>query len=81
MKEDAMNEGGRIFILDAVLEDLNKPDFNKFIDLQMLVLSHGGRERTESEFRNLLSKAGLAITRIIPTLSPLYLIEARKSRN
>lgn len=75
---EAMNEGGRLFILEAVLEGPNKPDFNKFMDLHMLVLNHGGRERTEAEFRDLLSKAGFTITRIIPTPSPFYLIEASK---
>jgi hypothetical protein len=75
---DAMNEGGRVFILDAVLEDLNKPDFNKFMDLHMHVMSHSGRERTEAEFRDLLSKAGFDITRITPTPSLFNLIEASR---
>jgi len=75
---EAMNEGGRIFILEAVLADMNKPDFNKFSDLQMLVLTHGGRERTEAEFHTLLSGAGLTINRVVPTPSPFHLIEASK---
>jgi hypothetical protein len=36
----------------------------------------GGRERTEDEFRNLLLKAGLKLNRIIPTKSPMKIIEA-----
>ena len=75
---DAMNQGGRVFILDAILGKGNEPDFNKFMDLQMLVLTHGGRERTEADFRDLLSRAAFAITRIVPTPSQFSLIEASK---
>jgi hypothetical protein len=75
---DAMKEDGRIFIIDALLKERNKPDFGKYSDLQMLVISHGGRERTESEFKSLLSRAGLKLNRAIPTPSPLHLIIANK---
>jgi hypothetical protein len=47
------------------------------VDLEMLVLAPGGRERTESEFRAILSVAGFAMTRIVPTTTPVSLIEAR----
>jgi hypothetical protein len=47
------------------------------VDLEMLVYTPGGRERTESEFRKLLSAAGFATTRIVPTSAPVSLIEAR----
>ncbi|MGI8550738.1 MAG: methyltransferase [Dehalococcoidia bacterium] len=45
------------------------------LDLQMLVLTPGGRERTESEFRRLLEKAGLELRRVIPTQSPFFILE------
>jgi hypothetical protein len=38
---------------------------------------HGGRERTEVEFRALLRQAGFDIERIVPLPPPLSLIEAR----
>lgn len=75
---EAMKEDGRIFILDAILRERNKPDFGKYSDLQMLVISHGGRERTESEFKALLSEAGLKLHRSIPTPGPFHLIIANK---
>jgi hypothetical protein len=44
----------------------------------MLVLT-GGRCRTEAQFRELFNAAGLAVTRVIATRSPNFLIEgARK---
>jgi hypothetical protein len=37
----------------------------------------GGRERTEREFHELISKAGFAITRIVPARAAESVIEAR----
>ncbi len=39
-------------------------------DVNMLVVS-GGRQRSEEEFRALYDAAGLALTKVIPTLSPV----------
>jgi hypothetical protein len=36
----------------------------------------GGRERTENEYRELLKSAGLSLSKIIPTRSPISVIEA-----
>jgi orsellinic acid C2-O-methyltransferase len=43
-------------------------------DVNMLV-STGGRQRSEEEFRELYRASGLALTRIVPTLSPVSVIE------
>ncbi|MGH8932739.1 MAG: hypothetical protein ACRDZO_19490 [Egibacteraceae bacterium] len=42
----------------------------------MLVVA-GGRERTASEYRELFRAAGFELTRVIPTRSPLTLIEGK----
>jgi hypothetical protein len=39
----------------------------------MLVI--GGKERTESQYRRLLSDAGLKLNRVIPTASEVSLVE------
>lgn len=46
------------------------------LDLQMLVLTPGGRERTEGEFRALLGAAGFALRAVLPTASPFHILEA-----
>ena len=43
-------------------------------DLNMLV-SPGGQERTEAEYRALYAAAGFELTRVIPTRSRISLIE------
>jgi hypothetical protein len=73
----AMNPGGRVILIESVvLPGSNQPDFGKIIDLEMLLMP-GGRERTEQEFRDLFARAGFELTRILPTRSPLSVIEAR----
>lgn len=42
----------------------------------MMLMSPGGRERTEVEHRALLKQAGLRTERVIPTPSPLAIIQA-----
>jgi hypothetical protein len=71
-----MKPGARVILLDAVLLPANTPDLGKLIDLEMVVMT-GGRERTEEEFRALFDRAGFKLTRVIPTKSPLSVIEAR----
>jgi hypothetical protein len=51
----------------------------KWVDLEML-LCLAARERTAAEYRNLLEQAGLRLTRVVQTASPLSLIEAKSSR-
>lgn len=47
-------EDGRLLLLEGVVPDGAEPNFLKLFDLHMLVLL-GGKERTESEWRDLLA--------------------------
>ena len=71
----AIAEGGRLLLVEAVLPTGSEPHFGKFIDLNMLVMT-GGRERTEEEYRTLLEAGGFKLTRVIPTDSPMSIVEA-----
>jgi SAM-dependent methyltransferase len=66
----------RLILVDYVLRPGDERDFGKFVDLEMLVLNAGGRERTEPEFRDLLAKAGFELTQIVPTATPKSVIES-----
>jgi hypothetical protein len=72
----AMAGRGRLLLLEAIILPGNAPALSKLMDLTMLVQTPGGRERTETEYRTLLAAAGFRLTRIIPTESPLSIIEA-----
>jgi len=67
--------GGKVLIVEMVVTPPNVPHPAKMLDLVMLTVP-GGRERTPDEYRELLAKAGLRLTRIIPTASPVSVIEA-----
>jgi hypothetical protein len=43
----------------------------------MLVMTRGGRERTEAEFALLLADCGFKLTRVVPTHAPVCVIEAK----
>ena len=59
------------------LADCNGPAETFMTDLEMLVMSPGGRERTESEFRKLLGDTGFQHLRTLPTTSPSCIFEAQ----
>jgi hypothetical protein len=46
------------------------------VDTQMMAMFGSARERTADEFASLLSASGLGLRRIIPTQSPVWIIEA-----
>jgi hypothetical protein len=67
---------GRVILLESVIPPGNTPDFGKIIDLEMLMMP-GGKERTAEEFGKLFAQAGFELTKIVPTKSPLSVVEAR----
>jgi ubiquinone/menaquinone biosynthesis C-methylase UbiE len=71
----AMNPGGRVLLVESVIADGNNQDFGKLMDIEMLV-SPGGKERTAAEYEDLFKRAGLRLTRIVPTKSAYSVIEA-----
>jgi len=71
----AMGGKGKLLLVEMVIPPGNGPDFGKWLDVGMLVFT-GGCERTESEYRELLAASGFQLTRIVPTQSPVSVIEA-----
>jgi hypothetical protein len=76
----AMNPGGKIILIDAVIPPGNDPHPGKVIDLEMLVMTPGGRERSAGEFAKLFEIAGLKLTKIVPTNSYTCVIEGESAR-
>jgi hypothetical protein len=46
------------------------------LDIEMLVMTVGGKERTKDEFAELFASSGLRLSRIVPTERPICVIEA-----
>lgn len=66
---------GTLLLAEAVLDDSPAPHPGKLIDIEMIAFV-GGKERTASEFRELLTASGFALQRIVPTKSLFSLVEA-----
>jgi len=69
---------GKIILLEMVVGPTNQPGLAKWIDIEMLAIA-GGRERTRTEYANLLARAGLRLDRVVSTAGPLAVIEAVKA--
>jgi hypothetical protein len=72
---EAMAPGGRVLVVENVIEPGNRPSWGKLLDVNMLTLLTG-KERTKAEFRELLARAGLQLRRVVPTASPISIVEA-----
>jgi hypothetical protein len=71
-----MKPTARLILGEFIVSGTADFDFSKWTDLQMLVL-FGGRERTESEHRHLLSGQAFEIESVVVTNSPVSLVIAR----
>ncbi|MFE2111258.1 methyltransferase [Kitasatospora sp. NPDC059463] len=71
----ALRPGGRVLVVDAVVPPGNAPHQSKALDLMMMA-SLTGRERTEADFAELFARAGLRLSRVLPTPTVLSVVEA-----
>jgi hypothetical protein len=72
----AMGPNGTLLLAEFVIPLGDTPSPGKFMDVNMMV-GTGGEERTEAEFHALFEAAGFRLTRIVPTRSPLSVIEGK----
>ncbi len=68
-------QNGKLLIIETVINPDNKPAFGKLLDLQMLIGTENGKERTLEEFDALMNASGLVLDRCIKTITPFCIIE------
>lgn len=73
----AMKPEAKVLVAEILLPSGNIPSWGKFLDLEMLVISPGGRERTEQEFRRIFQAAGLRLARVFRPESHVCLLEGK----
>ncbi len=74
--QQAMKPQGKVLLVERVI--VTGSTLKMLVlqsDVNMLV-STGGKERTDAEYGALLSAAGFELTQLIPVLPPFYVIEA-----
>ena len=73
---DAISEAGKLLVIERLLpERITPPSEVIEYDVNMLVLG-SGRERSEAEYRRLLSGVGFTVTRVVPLIGDKWLLEA-----
>jgi hypothetical protein len=70
-----MKDDGRILVVEMLIPGPNELHFSKLVDIEMLVMTDGGRERTKHEYQALYGAAGLRVTGVTPTNSPWSIVE------
>ncbi|MDJ0590418.1 MAG: methyltransferase [Pleurocapsa sp. MO_226.B13] len=73
-----MGENSKILVIENLIPSGNQPSIGKLTDIEMLLMTSGGRERTQDEFAQLFATAGFQLTKITPTSCPLSAIEGIK---
>jgi hypothetical protein len=76
----AMPAHGRLLIIERLLPEQIDPNDARtrtgFVDDLNMMLTPGGKERTEAEFRHLIAEAGLRFVRVVPTSGTSAIVEA-----
>jgi len=72
-----MDHKSSLLVIEVVLDEGNRPSLGKMSDILMMAAA-GGKERTRTQWKDLLAEAGFRIRKIHPTISPHYIIEAKK---
>jgi hypothetical protein len=57
----AMSPDSRLWVIDSILDPSEHDDMSKAVDMLMLTVTEGGRERTQSEWEQLFSVNGFRI--------------------
>lgn len=71
---NAMGPGARLLVVEAIMPAGNEPSFGKTQDINMLI-NVGGIERTEAQYRALYEAAGFKLSRCIPLVGELHIVE------
>jgi len=74
----AMADNGKLLVVEQVIPPGNDPFVGKLLDVNMLVMCPGGKERTSEEFRDLFAQAGFNLTRIVPTQGIVSIVEGMR---
>jgi hypothetical protein len=70
----AIAPDGKLLLLECVVPEGDEPHLGKVLDVFLMPI--GGIERTEAEYADLLGRAGFRLNRVVPTQSPISVIEA-----
>lgn len=71
----AARPGGRVLVVEMLLDGPRAASMSAMVDLEMMVVTEGGRQRSVSDHQRLMVRAGLRPGRAVALLGPLGLVE------
>jgi hypothetical protein len=72
----AIANNGKLLIVEMLVPPGNEASLAKILDVEALIMTPGAIERTAEQYSQLLTTSGFKVTRIIPTKSPMSIVEA-----
>ncbi len=66
----------RLLIIEMIVPPGNEPSLAKILDVEALIMTPGAIERTAEQYCKLLTNSGFNVSNILPTKSPMSIIEA-----
>lgn len=72
-----MKRNACVLVIEMILEDGPDALMSQFLDLEMMVMTPGGRQRTILEYAELFGQSGFQLTRVIQTSAAVSIIEGR----
>ena len=73
----AMGPDARVLVTEMPIPESDEVNFAKVMDLEMLILTGSGRERTEAQYRALFARAGLRVERTLQLATGFTVFELR----
>jgi len=74
----AMRDDAVLLVCEKLVPPGDAPSISKVMDMVMLALTYGGRERTEQEFHALFTRANLRLKRVVPTKADNVILEVTR---
>ena len=78
----ALAESGKVIVIESVLPEYPKGDLvstiNQYMDIVMMIIDPGGKERTLKEFQALAKSAGFSDLKLVCPVYNCWLIEIYK---
>jgi len=72
----AMQNGNKLLIVEMIVPTNNTTMPGPLVDLQMMMVCCGGRQRSVGDFKNLFSQSGFEFQKIYRTSTPFSILEA-----
>jgi hypothetical protein len=71
----AMQPGGRLLVVELLVERDTTSGIGPFSDVQMMMVCNEGRERGRTDFARLFRDAGFELRRVLPTATLMSIVE------